>query len=126
MLNSYHADVNRDGLVAEFKYLDTSAGFYWVPPGYTTALSRDSVDALIKAGAASIKSISNKFDTLHIVRINEETASYAGKVRSTVTDGAGNTTTTLLQERGVVIQRADGWKLLSGHTHVLGQEVMVQ
>ena len=51
MLDNYHKDIGRDGLTAEFKYLDQSSDFFWVPPGYQTALSYDSVKTILETNA---------------------------------------------------------------------------
>ena len=48
MLQQYHEAIKSGGLTAEFDYLDESKEFFWVPPGYQSALSYDSVRAIIK------------------------------------------------------------------------------
>lgn len=119
MMGAYHADVRNEGLLGEFKYLDSSADFFWVPPGYHTAISYDSVAAVLKSSAGRFKKIDNNWDTLHIVPVTKEIASYTGRLRSAITDTSGNTTSMVLLETGIVIKRSDGWKLLSGQTSVL-------
>ena len=39
MLGSYYADIKKDGLTAEFNYLDNSVDFFWMPPGYKSSIS---------------------------------------------------------------------------------------
>ena len=43
MLLAYHEAIEKDGLTAEFNYLDNSSAFFWIPPGYQQALKYDSV-----------------------------------------------------------------------------------
>lgn len=119
MLDNYFGDIRREGLMAELKYLDNSRDFFWVPPGYNHALSRDSVVAIITGYAPKVKLTNNSFETLHIVPLNDELATYTGRVRSTVTDLQGNERTHTLVETAVVVKRKEGWKLLNGQTSVV-------
>ncbi|HEY0741603.1 MAG TPA: nuclear transport factor 2 family protein [Chryseosolibacter sp.] len=119
MLANYFGDIRREGLMAEMKYLDNSADFFWVPPGYNHALSRDSVVAIISGYAPKVKLTNNSFETLRIVPLSDEIATYTGRVRSTVTDLQGNERTHVLVETAVVVKRKDGWKLLNGQTSVV-------
>src|SRR5687767_7969777 len=48
-LYKYADDILRKGLKAEFHYLDTSEKFFWVPPGYPSAIHYDSVAAILRA-----------------------------------------------------------------------------
>ncbi len=118
-LNNYYSDVKKNGLTAEFRYLDSSKEFFWVPPGYTGAISYDSVVAVLKQNAANYRSINNTIDTLKINPLNRETAIYTGRIHSAMTDTSGKTAAFFLLETGVMIKRTDGWKLLSGHTSIL-------
>jgi hypothetical protein len=117
-LRNYLNDIKRSGLMAEFKYLDHSPDFFWVPPGYAGAISYDSVAAILKKSAPKYKLVENSFDTLHIVPLNKELATYAGRLQSAMTDSSGVTRHFSLLETGVMIKRADGWKLLNGHTSI--------
>ena len=36
-LYDYVGAIKQKGLTAEFKFLDSSADFFWVPPGYSSA-----------------------------------------------------------------------------------------
>lgn len=118
-LNNYYSDIKQQGLMAEFNYLDSSADFFWVPPGYSVALSYDSVAAVLKQNAPKFKSIENSFDTLRIQVISADLATYTGRLHSTMVDTAGNRSTFSLIETGVMVKRINGWKLLSGQTALL-------
>jgi penicillin V acylase-like amidase (Ntn superfamily) len=118
-LYKYYDAINQSGLMAEFAYLDSSDKFFWVPPGYTSAISYDSVATVIKYNALLFSKVNNVWDSLHITPLTKELANYTGKLSSTMTDKAGNSNTYNLIETGLMIKRKDGWKLLSGQTAVL-------
>jgi hypothetical protein len=118
-LHQYYADIEKSGLTAELRYLDSSDNFFWVPPGFESPISYDSVVSHVRYSAPLFPSIVNKWDTLRIIPHTKELASYTGKLRSTFTDTTGITETHLLIETGVVIKRKDGWKLLNGQTATL-------
>ena len=118
-LNNYTAAIKQGGLTAEFNYLDPSDDFFWIPPGYESPLSYDSVAAVLSANAPRFKSVENSFDTLRIIPLSESLATYTAQLRSVMTDTSGNIASLSLIESGVVIKRKDGWKLLSGHTSVI-------
>jgi hypothetical protein len=117
-LHNYHSDILAHGLTAEFKYLDSSADFFWVPPGFSASISYDSVAAVLKQNAPLFKSIDNSFDTLTIIPLSKELSSYTARIRSAMTDTAGQTSVVSLLETGILIRRKDGWKLLSGQTSI--------
>lgn len=119
MLDDYCKDVKAGGLLAEFKYLDSSADFYWVPPGFTSPLGYDTVSAMLRRNAPAYASVENKYEGVHVVSLVKDVASYTARVSSAVTDTAGNTSVMQLLENGVVIKRKGGWKLLCGQTSVL-------
>jgi hypothetical protein len=121
-LHNYYKDISLSGLTAEFSYLDSSADFFWAPPGYSSALSYDSVRSILLKNAPVFKSIRNSFDTLHILPLSAELASYTCRIRSIMTDTAGKTTTCTLVETGTLIKRENGWKLLNGQTSILKQQ----
>ena len=122
MLNQYDDDIRKNGLSAEFKYLDNSPDFFWVPPGYTSALSYDSVVTIIKENAAIYPQVDNTWDTLAIYPLTNRLASFTGKVNSNITDIDGNKMHFTLIETGMTIKREDGWKILHGQTAVLEQK----
>jgi len=119
MLSNYFSDIRKSGLNAEFAYLDSSSSFFWVPPGYSVALSYDSVASILRKRAPEFRSIDNSFEELKIIPLSREMASYTGRLRSVMTDTAGQTRTFLLVETGVVIKRGNNWKLLNGQTSLL-------
>lgn len=120
-LNNYHNDIRKSGLIAEFKYLDNSADFFWVPPAYSASISYDSVASILKQNAPNYKYIDNSFDTLSIIPLSKELATYTGRLHSTMIDTNNKKTSFSLVETGVIIKRTNGWKLLSGQTSVLNQ-----
>lgn len=119
ILSDYYNDIRASGLMAEFKYLDNSKEFFWVPPGFTSPISYDSVESIIKRNAPLLKSVENSFDTLMIIPLSKSLASYSGRLQSVVIDTAGNQSKTTMMETGVLIKRGDGWKLLSGQTSLI-------
>lgn len=120
-LYNYYADIKKSGLTAEFKYLDKSKEFFWVPPGFSSSLSYDSVASILKQNAPSYKSIDNSFDTLRIIPLSRLLATYTGRLNSKMTDNSGKVLTFSLLETGVLIKRQDGWKLLQGQTSILNK-----
>lgn len=121
MLHRYHEDIRLNGLTAEFAYLDSSDDFFWVPPGYSSALSYDSVASAIRMNARLFQTIDNSWDSLRVIPQSGFLALFTGTISSRMTDTAGNATEVSLIESGVVVQRRDGWKLLSGQTALLPQ-----
>ena len=122
MFNNYHSDIRKNGLTAEFKYLDKSPDFYWVPPGYNSALTYDSVYTILVNNAKLFREIIFEWDTLQVFPLTNEIANYSGIVKGSMTDTAGIVTSVLIIESGTVIRRPDGWKLLSGQSAVLEPE----
>ncbi len=120
-LTDYYHDIQESGLTAEFKYLDHSPDFFWVPPGYASAISYDSVATVLKQNAPKYKSVINSFDTLTVLPLTRDLATYTGRLCSKITDTAGKEMTFSLVETGVLIKRPEGWKLLSGQTSMLKQ-----
>lgn len=122
MLDNYHKDIAKDGLTAEFKYLDQSSDFFWVPPGYNTALSYDSVRSILEMNAKAFESIEFNWNTLEIFPLTNEIANYTGIVNGVMFDTAGVESKVSIIESGTLIKREDGWKLLSGQSAVLNLE----
>ena len=118
-LHNYYTDITRSGLTAEFTYLDSSNEFFWVPPGYSHAISYDSTANFIRRNAPLFSHINNVWDSLRIIPLTKELATYTGKLHSAMTDTSGKTSTFSLIETGLMIKRKDGWKLLNGQTAVL-------
>lgn len=119
MLNTYYADVKKSGLTAEFKYLDNSPDFFWTPPGFTGAITYDSVVAILRERAPTYRLIDNSFSKLQVVPLSETHAVYYGKLRSAITDTTGKTMSFSMVETGIAVKRKEGWKLLSGQTAIV-------
>lgn len=119
MLNNYLDAMKREGLLSEFKFLDNSKDFYWVPPGFTIPLSYDSVRTIIEQNAKAIRSVQYEYDSLLIVPLSPTIANYSAILSGNVTDTSGVNSPVRLIESGVLIKRKDGWKLLSGQTALL-------
>lgn len=115
-LHDYLADVHRLGLTAELKYLDHSSDFYWVPPGYASPISYDSVASVLRQSAPMLRSVYNTWDTLRITVHTRSHAGYTGRLHSVIIDSSGNVSENTLIETGFLIRRESGWKLLNGQT----------
>ena len=120
-LSDYLADIGKEGLTAEFKYLDDSPDFFWVPPGYTSALSYDSVKTILTENAGKFLKIDFQWETLRVYPLSPEIATYTGIVDAQMTDTAGAKIKTRIIESGTMILRDDGWKILSGQSRALQQ-----
>jgi len=118
-LMNYNSDINRSGLTAEFLYLDSSNDFFWVPPGYVAPITYDSVTNYIRQSAPLFRHINNTWDSLRVIPLTKELASYTGRLRSVMTDTSGRITSYFLIETGTMIKRTGGWKLLSGQTSLV-------
>ncbi len=119
MLEMYHHDIQRDGLLAEFKYLDNTDQFFWIPPGFDTPLSYDSVREILERNAPMFLRADFQWDTLNVIPLSEVIATYSGVVVSKMTDTTGRITTSTILESGTLIKRKNGWKLLSGQSVLL-------
>ncbi len=118
-LDSYTNDIHTKGLLSEFMYLDSSADFFWVPPGYTMALSYDSVSNIINRTAPTLKLVDNNWNTLRIIPLSAVLANYTGVIQSKMILKNDSVLLYRMIETGVVIKRNNGWKLLSGQTSIL-------
>lgn len=122
MLHDYHSAINREGLMAEFLYLDHSHDFFWVPPGYHSALTYDSVQTILTQNSKALRQIKLEWSSLQIYPLSNEVASYTGIVKGQMTDTAGIETHISIIESGTLIRRTDGWKLLGGQSATLATE----
>lgn len=118
-LYTYYTDIRKSGLTAEFNYLDNSKEFFWVPPGFTGAISYDSVAVILNKNAKLFTSVNNTFDTLIIVPLRSDLANYTCRLTSAMTLVNGKTATMAMVETGTLIKRKNGWKLLCGQTTIL-------
>ena len=119
MLHNYYKDINEKGLIAELKYLDSSADFTWLPPGFEGPIPYDSAAAIIRNNAIVISSADLTWDSLTIIPIHRDTAKYTGRITSIVVDTSGYSDTLYLSEHGIAVRRKSGWKLLSGTTRLI-------
>ncbi len=116
MLDDYHKSIKENGLTAEFDYLDHSNDFFWVPPGYTSALAYDSVKTILETNATLFDKVEFHWESLQIIPITNKIANYYGIVEGVLTDTAGFENNVAIIESGTIIKRSDGWKLLSGQS----------
>ena len=116
MLDNYHDDIKKGGLTAEFKYLDDSEDFFWVPPGYESALTYDSVKTILETNASNFRNVEFHWDALQIFPLTNEISNYSGIVGGRLTDTSNNSIIVSIIESGTLIKRHDGWKLLNGQS----------
>jgi len=102
--------------------LDQSTDFFWVPPGYKSALSYDSVRQILEINAKSFRAIEFNWDTLQVFPLSDKIANYSGIVKGSMIDTSGIKSSVIIIESGTVIKRSDGWKLLSGQSAILNSE----
>src|SRR5690349_2436821 len=81
-LDRYNHAIRESGLNAEFAFLDSSEDFFWVPPGYSTALPYDSVVAIIRSNARAFTAVDNKFSSLSIHPLSTLLCNYTAVIRS--------------------------------------------
>ena len=118
MLHQYYADVKKEGLLAELKYLDSTDNFYWHPPGFESAISYDSIRTLLTRSAGFFKTVDNRWDSLTITPIDEAKAHYKGQIHSVIMDTLGNENVVLLHEEGLVVKKNGKLILQSGKTTI--------
>lgn len=117
MLEKYLQDISENGVAAEVAYLDSAGDFFWVPPGFNSAISYDSVMSVLNSAEPTNMGFSWK--ELKIQAMSPELAVYTGKVQATNIDSAGVETSNILIETGVLVKREAGWKLYCGQTGLL-------
>ncbi|PHQ62415.1 MAG: hypothetical protein COC08_00580 [Maribacter sp.] len=122
MLFDYHKAIAKDGLTAEFDYLDQSSDFFWVPPGYRTTLNYDSVQNILQQNAKIFRSIEFQWNVPQVYPLSNEIASYSGLVVGHMIDTLGIETKVSLIESGTLIKRQSGWKLLNDQSAILDVE----
>jgi hypothetical protein len=120
-LNNYYKDIQEKGLMAELNYLDHSPDFFWVPPGYATAISYDSVIAVLQKNAPAYKKINNSWESLQVIPHSSSIAAYTGVIHSSMIDTAEKLVEIKLVETGFLINRSGSWKLLCGQTAISGE-----
>ena len=122
LLHAYLDAMREGGLEAEFAFLDSTDAFFWVPPGYDSWISFDSVAAVLRATAPTLRSMDYRWQSLRIDPISQDRAIYTGTLSGVLTDTSGQATILSMIETGTVIRREDGWKLLNGQSAVLPVE----
>jgi len=123
MLDAYRADVAAEGLRAEFRYLDSSDDFFWVPPGYSSALRYDSIRTILEMNAEAFRSVEFTWDTLRIIPLSRDLATYTGRIRSRMIDTNDVVYSTLMLETGLARRNDSGrWWILSGQSRVMDEE----
>lgn len=116
MLHSYFDDIRESGLTAEFAYLDSTEDFFWVPPGYGSALNYDSVRTILEYNAPTLTAVNFQWNELSVYPLSAEIATYTGVVSGKIVDTAGMQSNVNMIESGTAIKRRDGWKILSGQS----------
>jgi hypothetical protein len=122
MLHQYHSDIEKYGLTGEFKYLDQSSDFFWIPPGFETVLNYDTVRNILEVSAPKYRSVSFQWDTLEVHPLSNDIATFSGIVTGIMTDTSGAKVKTSMIESGSLIRRSDGWKLLCGQSAIINPE----
>src|SRR5688572_9650058 len=118
-LQQYHRDIEKEGVLAELKYLDSTKQFSWMAPGFNSALNYDSVVSILKIMQPLYSKIQHSWDSLTVTPQSESEAIYAGTIHSILTNQQGQSDTMKLKEEGVLVRRNDGWKLLTGKTRLI-------
>ena len=120
-LQSYLDAIRTGGLTAEFAYLDSSSDFFWVPPGYTSALTYDSVATILRSNAPGFSLMDYRWEKLKINPLHSTLAAYTGELHCISVDTAGNRSEYRMLETGTVIKRKAGWKILCGQSRIVEQ-----
>jgi hypothetical protein len=119
MLNDYHEAISKESLLGEFAFLDSTDQFFWVPPGYTNALTYEEVALFLRKNSANFSKIDFNWDQLEVYPLSNEIATYTGILSGTMTDTSGQISPVKMIESGTLIKRKDGWKLLCGQSRDL-------
>jgi len=120
MLSAYGDAVKKDGLTAEFNFLERSEDYFWVPPGYSSALTYDSTRTIIEANAKMFRSVEYAWDTLRIVPLSRDLATYTGRITAMLTDTSGTLNIFRMLETGLVRRDKSGrWWILSGQSRIM-------
>lgn len=119
MLHEYHKAISQGGLKAEFAYLDSSDQFFWVPPGYQSALDFDSVKNILLRNDLSMEQVDFHWEELELFVLSPKIVNFTGIVGGQMLDTAENNSLVNIIESGTCIQREDGWKLLCGQSALL-------
>ncbi|NMH87870.1 hypothetical protein [Flavivirga algicola] len=119
MFDNFHKDITKNGLISEFKYLDDSSDFFWVPPGYKKTLDYSTIKDILTKNSKTVNFIEFSWENIKIVPLTNEIATYSGVVKCVQVDTAHNPITFKIIESGTLIKREDGWKFLNGQSRSL-------
>ncbi|GAA3637771.1 hypothetical protein [Flavivirga jejuensis] len=122
MFDNYHSDITTKGIISEFKYLDDSSDFFWVPPGYEKTLDYDTIKSILTTNSKVLNFIEFSWESIKIFPITNKIANYSGVVKCVQVDTSNNPLTFKLIESGTLIKRKDGWKFLSGQSRNLASK----
>lgn len=119
MFDNYHNDITKNGLTSEFKYLDESSDFFWVPPGYEKVLDYDTIKKILIENSKAINFIEFSWESIKIFPLTNKIANYSGIAKCVQVDINNNPITFKIIESGTLIKRKDGWKFLNGQSRNL-------
>ncbi|WP_303318090.1 hypothetical protein Q4Q34_11860 [Flavivirga abyssicola] len=119
MFDSFHKDITENGLESEFKYLDDSSDFFWVPPGYKETLDYDAIKNILIENSKVVNFIEFTWESIKIVPLTNEIANYSGIIKCVQVDKDLNPVTFKIIESGTLIKRKGGWKFLNGQSRIL-------
>lgn len=115
-LHAYYSAICKQGLAAEFEFLDSSDAFFWIPSGSTLAWDYDSVAITIRQNATFLDTVCLTWTQLEVAALAPDTAAYSGELHSWSRATSGDTTIADLLESGLLIYRDGKWWLHSGQT----------
>ena len=119
MLDNYFKSIRSKGLTAEYEYLDQSSQFFWVPPGFNSPISFDSVKTILDGNAELMKSVDFRWDTLYILPLSENIANYTGIISGKIVSQQDSVSLVKMIETGTVIKDKNRWKILNGQSRNL-------
>lgn len=119
MLHEYHQAMNKDGLLAEVHYLDSSDQFFWVPPGADSKIGYEDVMEILTENSKHDPFMKFDWQQLHVEALSKELAVYTGTVRFETVNEHGDQFVSHILETGTLIKRFDGWKLLCGQSRTV-------
>ena len=121
MLDNYHTDIVKDGIEDELMYLDSSSDFFWVPPGYNSALDYDTIKDILLTNSKTINDIEFSWETIKIFPLTNKIATYTGIVKCIEVDTSNTAMTFRIIESGTLVKRESGWKFLNGQSRILNK-----
>lgn len=119
VLMDYQAAICKDGLLAEFAFLDSTDDFHWLPPGAAAPMDYDSVARAIRQNAAALDTACVTYADLAVTATAPDSARYTATVQSFAVTHEGDTSMASLREQGVLVLKNGKWWLLSGNTTMM-------